>query len=394
MYRQTTTLRKIQAIKSTVKVIQGSSSAGKTVAILLILINLAQSKNAGIISVVSETLPHLKKGAIRDFLSIMNEHHYFKDSLWNKTNNTYTFETGTILEFFSADTPDKVKGPRRQVLFINEANNISLATYSQLEIRTEGDIYIDFNPVAEFWAHTSLNNSELIIVTYKDNEGLSKSSIEKLEAHKGNKQFWRVYGLGLIGEAEERIYKGWRIIDEIPFEAQLVRRWLDYGYAKDPTAIGDIYKYNGAYILDEQMYKKGLFNSDIANFVLSLNEPQTLVIADRSDPQSTDELRVYGLNILPAQGVSKKTFGIGIVSEQKISVTKRSLNIIKEYRNYLYMKDKNGIVTNEPSPMFDHHMDGIRYAFQSLQDIIGGTAIKAQSERFDRNERIDLNNTR
>lgn len=395
MYIQTTTLQKIQAIKEPVKVIQGSASAGKTIAILLILINLAQSKNAGTISVVSETMPHLKKGAIRDFLSIMKEHNYYKDSRWNKTNSIYSFETGTQMEFFSADSSDKVRGPRRQVLFINEANNISLETYSQLELRTEGDIYIDFNPVAEFWAHTELHNSKLIIVTYKDNEGLPQSMVDKLESHKNNKQFWRVFGLGLIGEAEERIYKGWRIIDDIPFEARLERRWLDFGYTNDPTAIGSVYKLNGGYILDENIYRKGMLNKDIADLLLNLPEPNTLVIADSAEPKSIAELQLYGVNV---QGVKKGTDsvrnGIQLVQSQKISVTKRSLNIIKEYRNYLYLKDRDGNITNNPIDLWNHHMDGVRYAFSSLLEFVGSEAYQKQEEHFNRIETNNLNDTR
>ena len=155
-YRETTALKKILSLQKRLKIIQGGTSAGKTIAILLILIQKAQTNRDKIISVVSETVPHLKRSSIRDFLNIMQAHNYYKDNSWNRTDYIYTFETGSKIEFFSADNPAKVRGPRRDTLFINEANNVSYETYTQLAIRTAGDIYLDYNPVSEFWVHTDI----------------------------------------------------------------------------------------------------------------------------------------------------------------------------------------------------------------------------------------------
>jgi phage terminase large subunit len=184
----TTALKKILALKKRLKIIQGGTSASKTISILTIFIDRAQSRKGHLSSVVSETLPQLKRGAIRDFLNIMEGHGYYKDDCWNKTDFIYTFETGSKIEFFSADSPDKVRGPRRNGdLFLNECNNIQYDTYTQLAIRTEGDIYLDYNPVAEFWVQEEVIpklDHDFLILTYKDNEGLPQSIINEIESRK------------------------------------------------------------------------------------------------------------------------------------------------------------------------------------------------------------------
>lgn len=357
-------------MKNRLKIIQGGSSAGKTIATLLILIDIAQCHKNLLISVVSESFPHLKRGAMRDFLNIMEGHSYYKEDLWNRTDSIYTFETGSRIEFFGADSSDKVRGPRRDILFINEANNVDFETYTQLAIRTNDSIYIDYNPVGEFWVHTEIIPKlphDFVILTYKDNEGLPASIVQELEARQSNKNWWLVYGLGQLGVIESRIYKDWKIIDEIPHEARLERRGLDFGYSNDPTAIVDVYYYNGGYILDEQCYRKGLLNKPIADLIANYPYSDTLVIADSAEPKSIDEIKLYNINILPAvKGQGSIRTGIGFVQAQRISVTKRSVNTIREYRNYLWQTDKNGQIINEPEEGNDHCMDAIRYALNSI----------------------------
>jgi phage terminase large subunit len=364
-------LQKILKLRKRLKIIQGGTAAGKTIAILLILIDKAQCEKGKIYSVVSETLPHLKKGAIRDFLSIMEGHKYYKDKDWNRTDFIYTFHTGTKIEFFSADNADKVRGPRRDVLFINECNNISYETYTQLAIRTNEDIYLDYNPVSEFWVHSEILNkteNDFIILTYKDNEELNKAVIQEIESRKNRKGWWDVYGLGQLGEVEGKIYSNWQIIDEIPHEARLERRGMDFGYTNDPTAIVDIYNYNGGFIVDERLFRKGCSNKQLADFINSLEQPELLVVADSAEPKSVDEIAGYGINIIPAvKGQGSVTQGINFVQDQRISVTKRSYNIIKEYRNYLWKVDKDGKVLNIPEEGWDHSMDAIRYALAGYQ---------------------------
>lgn len=371
MYTATTSTHKLLKLNKRLRVVAGGTSAGKTISILQILIHYAQTHDSELISVVSESFPHLRRGAMRDFLNIMTTHKYFKDERWSKTDYTYTFETGSKIEFFSADQPGKVRGPRREVLYINEANNIPFEAYDQLSIRTRKNIWIDYNPTNEFWYYTDVKehyDHDFITLTYKDNEALDASIIQDIEAHKHNKNWWQIYGLGQLGEAQGRIYTNWQIIDDLPHEARLERRGLDFGYTNDPTSVVDLYHYNGGFILDEQLYRKGMSNKDIADFINNLDQPKSIVVADSAEPKSIDELKLYGLAVLPAQkGPGSIAQGIQYVQDQKISVTKRSVNLIKEYRNYLWTTDKEGRIINVPEAGNDHALDAVRYAMETYR---------------------------
>jgi phage terminase large subunit len=367
----TTATKKLANLNKRIRAVAGGTAASKTISIVLLLIHYAQTHDKETISIVSETFPHLKRGAMRDFLNIMEEHKYFNPARWNRTDCIYTFETGSIIEFFSADQPGKVRGPRRQVMFINEANNVTYETYTQLEIRTEKIIWLDWNPINSFWWYEDvmpiISNYDFITLTYKDNEALDPLIVQAIEARQGNKNWWRVYGLGLLGQIEAQIYKDWLLMDEIPPEAKLLRYGLDFGYTNDPTAIVAIYRWNSAFIIDEVAYSKGLTNRQIAEILL--NKSPALVIADGAEPKSIDELaNDYRINIIGAsKGQGSVLQGIQYVQDQKIFVTKRSVNIIKEQRNYLWLTDKDGKIVNEPSPIFNHHMDAIRYGMESLK---------------------------
>ena len=358
-------------MQSKIRAVQGGTSASKTISILLWMIQLAQTDNHPTLSsIVSESIPHLKRGAMRDFKNIMIAHNYWKDANWNATDSIYTFETGSQLEFFSTDNGDKLRGARRDRLFVNEANNVTFDAFEQLEVRTKEFVYLDWNPTNEFWFYTDVkdkrNDVEHIIVTYKDNEALPIEIVQSIEQRKNRKGWWQVYGMGQLGEVEGKIYKDWQIIDSIPHEARLERYGLDFGYTNDPTAIIAVYYYNGGYIFDEVCYQKGMSNKQIADVLLSLNK--TLTIADSAEPKSIDELRIYNLNVMPAnKGSGSINQGIAYMQDQRISVTKSSVNLIKEYRNYLWKVDKNtGKIINVPDGGLDHALDAVRYAISSL----------------------------
>ena len=382
MYTVTTATKKIAALTKRLRAVTGGTSASKSISILLWLIDYAQSADNQIISIVSETMPHLKKGAIRDFLNIMQEHGYYNENDWNKTDKIYTFETGSIIEFFSADQPQRVRGPRRDVLFINEANNIELETFTQLEIRTKKIIFLDWNPVSEFWWYTDVAphvDHDFLTLTYKDNEALEPSIVESIESKQWNKNWWNVYGLGQLGVVEARIYSGWLEVDDIPHEARLERIGLDFGFSVDPASIVAVYYYNGGYILDEILYRKGLSNKAIADVLLS-QEQRALVKADSAEPKSIEEIQAFGVSIMAARkGADSIRHGIDYVKSLRISVTKRSVNLIKEYRNYLWITDKNGKIINEPQDYNNHCMDAIRYAFDEYRDRIND--VKKQVRR-------------
>ena len=378
MFVKTTATNKIIQLNKRIRAVQGGTSASKTISILLYLIALAQSdKLATLTSIVSESIPHLKRGAIRDFKNIMQAHHYWKDDRWNATDSIYNFETGSQIEFFSSDNGDKLRGARRERLFINEANNVTFEAFEQLEVRTKEFVFLDWNPTNEFWFYSELFGKRLdidhLILTYKDNEALDKAIVESIEQRKNRVGWWRVYGEGKLGEVEGKIYKNWQIIDEIPHEARLERRGLDFGYSVDPTVLEDIYYYNGGYILDEQLYQKGLSNKSIADFISNLENPQTLVVADSAEPKSIDEISSYGVNIIGAiKGPGSVYQGIQYVQDQKISITKRSVRTIKAYRNYLFRVDKNGKVQNDPDDSiheWSNPMDSIRYGLSSISKV-------------------------
>lgn len=372
----TTALHKISKLTKRIRFVSGGTASSKTISILMWLIDYCQVHDNKLISIVSETFPHLRKGAQRDFLNILQSHNYYDENSWNKTDSIYTFPTNSKIEFFSADQPGKVRGPRRDILFINEANNVSYEIFTQLEIRTRDIIWIDSNPTHEYWAYTELipnYDIDFITLTYQHNEGLEKSIIQSIEAKRDNIQWFKVYGLGQLGEIEDRVFKDWKLIDEIPHEARLERYGLDFGYT-NPSAIVGIYYLNGSYILDEVCYQPGLSNRQLADILK--NVPQALVKADSAEPKSIDELKSYGINILPAEkGRDSVSHGFQYIQQQRISITKRSVNGIKEYRNLLNKKNKDGEYIIGEFVGNRHFLDALNYGMEKIQP---STDIKGQ----------------
>lgn len=371
-FLDTTATRKVFSLKKRIRAVAGGTSASKTISIIVWIIDYCQVRQTRdkLVSVVSESHPHLEKGAILDFQNIMKDRGYWNEERWNQTKHTYTFETGNKLEFYSVDTYGKAHGPRRDVLFINEANNLEYKIVDQLITRTREIVWMDWNPSEEFYFYTEMqpnrDDIDFITLTYKDNEALDIVTVKEIESHKNNKAWWTVYGLGQLGEIETRIYRGWQMIDEIPYGARLDRYGVDFGYTNDPTSIVAIYYHDGGYIFDEVLYQKGMLNKQIADTLL-VQEDKALVIADAAEPKSIDEIRLYGLNILPAlKGAGSVSKGIQFVQSKKISVTKRSTNLIKEYRNYVWITDDDGRILNEPIDLNNHAMDALRYGMNSL----------------------------
>lgn len=352
---------------------QGGTSAGKSIAILLLLIQAAQTdESPTLTSIVSESFPHLKRGVMRDFLTIMQAHEYFDPDAWNMTDFIYTFPTGSKIEFFSADQPSKVRGPRRDRLFINEANNVPFEAFDQLEVRTRDYIFMDWNPVNAFWYHEHIQGKrddyEFVIVTYLDNEGLDARIVASIEQRRENKNWFQVYGLGQLGFSEAQIFKDWEIIEKVPQEARLERYGLDFGYTNDPSALIAVYRYNGGFLFDERVYEKGLPNRVIADKIIQQPE-RALVIADSAEPKSIDEIRGYGVNITGCRkGPGSVSQRIQFLQDQKVYVTKQSTNLIRDYRNYLWKSDRDGKILNEPEHAFSHGPDACMYALDDYRE--------------------------
>lgn len=372
-FTYTTAIRKLRKLTARKKIVQGGTSAGKTFGILPILIDKACKTPHLEISVVSETIPHLRRGAIKDFLKIMEWTGRYIDSNWNRTLLTYRFSNGSFIEFFSAEEQSKLRGARRHILYINEANNVSKEAYQQLEIRTSQEIWLDFNPVSEFWVHTDImkdSDSEFIVLTYKDNEALEQSIINSIEAYreKGKTDshyanLWKVYGLGEIGSLQGVVFDNWRQIDRIPMNAKLLGYGMDFGYTNDPTTLTAVWMMNNDIYLDEVLYRTGMTNNDIGNFLKWLEVKRSdLIVADSAEPKSIQEIRLHGYNVQPAlKGPDSIKNGIDILRRYNIYVTANSTNLIKELRAYVWETDKEGKQTGRPVDHSNHAIDGIRY---------------------------------
>ena len=369
MLKRTTAINKILKLKKRVKIIQGGTSAGKTFGILPILIDKATRTPRLEISIVAESIPHLRRGALKDFLNIMKWTNRFFDSRYNKSLLRYEFANGSYIEFFSADDSSKLRGARRDILYINECNNVAFNSYNELSIRTKSDIYLDFNPANEFWVHTELKDevdSDFLILTYKDNEALDYRIVKEIEKNKAKSKtsaywenWWRVYGEGLVGMLEGVVFSNWKIIDKIPDEAKLLGYGVDFGYSVDPSTIIEVYNLDGKRILNEICYETGLVNTEIAKRMKS----EVIAYADRSEPKSIEEIRRTGQKIKGVtKGADSINFGIQIMQSQSYLVTSKSANLIKELRSYCWDKDrKTGAQIGKPTPFFDHTVDAVRY---------------------------------
>ena len=368
MLIRTTAITKIAKLKKRIKIIQGGTSAGKTFGVIPLLIDIATKHKNTEISIVAESIPHLRRGALKDFVKIMRWSNRFFESSFNKSLLRYDFKNGSYIEFFSADDSSKLRGARRDILYINECNNVTFEAYNELAIRTKKRIYLDFNPANEFWVHTELKDepdTDFLILTYKDNEALDQSIVQQIEKNRDKAKtssywanWWRVYGLGEIGMLEGVIFSNWKQIDTIPTEAKLIGIGLDFGYTNDPTSAIEIYNHNGTRILNELVYRTGMLNSDIAK-ILPKHVP---IYADSSEPKSIDEIRRYGITI---KGVTKGkdsiNYGIDIIQQHEYLITSQSTNLIKELRAYCWDVDKSGARLNKPIDSNNHAIDAFRY---------------------------------
>lgn len=370
--KKTTAQVKISKLRKRIRIVKGGTSASKTFSIIPFLIEYALSKPKQEISIVAETIPHLRRGALRDFLKIMDLVGMFQDANFNKSSLTYTFNNGSFIEFFSADNPSKLRGARRDVLFINECNNVLWESYYQLAIRTRKFIYLDYNPVEEFWVDTELLNdpdAEMITLTYKDNEALDESIVKEIEKARDKAEtsqywanWWRVYGLGQTGTLQGVVFDNWVQVPTMPQDAKLIGYGMDFGFSVAPTALIEVRQQNGELWLREVLYRTNMTNTDIGNFLKQQGISREEIVADSAEPKSIEEIRRQGFNIQPAlKGPDSINNGIDILRRYKMNVTQDSLNLIKELRSYKWATDKDGKPINEPVKFNDHAIDALRY---------------------------------
>lgn len=354
----------------------GGTRSGKTYATLQCIFELAvQDKRPTITSVVSETFPHLKRGAIRDFQLALGD--YWNEKYWSKGESVYTLPNGSIIEFFSADTPAKVHGPARDRLFINEVQTIPYEIARQLFVRTRGLIILDYNPTHSFWANEEIetrDNCVKVHSTYLDNPFLTPEQVAEIEANRHDRNWWQVYGEGKVGTLEGLIYS-FEQIDEMPEPDGLRETWgIDFGFTHDPTAIVRVLADTGKKyaFVDEIDYRTGMVNPDIAQVLRERHIHRSVHIwADAAEPKSIAEIgAASGCNIRPCDKSApvrsdRLKFQLLWMQGWKLYVTKRSLNLIRELRNYTWEKDRDGKLTDRPIDSFNHALDAMRYALFS-----------------------------
>ena len=385
MFKRTTAQAKIAKLKSRVRVVQGGTSSSKTYSILPTLIMYAIANPGAEISVVSESIPHLRRGAIRDFLKIMIA---IGNSLnqWNKSTLIYYFDNGSFIEFFSADQSDKLRGARRDILFVNEANNIDWESYHQMSVRTRKFIYIDYNPTQEFWAHTELigrDGTDFVILTYKDNEALEPAIVKEIEAARDKAKdspywlnWWNVYGLGQTGSLQGVIFSNWTQCDKMPETWKWKAYGIDWGFTNDPTAVVEVCEFDGKLWINEILYEKGLTNADIADKLDGFRGQE--FIADSAEPKSIEDIRRRGFRIRPCEkGRDSVRSGIDKLQQYQLMVTSNSVNLIKEFRGYTWATDRTGKETGEPIDNMNHAIDAVRYtAMEKLKARSGQYSIR------------------
>ena len=371
MFTQTQAVKRLRNLDSRIKIVRGGSSAGKTIAILMILIDYAIKNNYREISIVAESVPHLRRGALKDFLNILKGTNRYDERKFNKTTLKYEFSTGSYIEFFSTDQPDRLRGARRTDLFINECNNVDFESYQQLAVRTSNNIWLDYNPTNLFWVDKELigqEDTDFITLTYLDNNSLPASIVKEIEKARIKAKtstywanWWKVYGLGEIGSLEGVCIPDWKSIDNIPDDARLLCAGLDFGYSVDPTALIYLYKWNESYIFDEMLYRKGMLNRDISHFLRD-NNITTHLWADSAEPKSISEIRAYGHKIAGVnKGRDSVIYGINLINQNEIYVTSRSKNLIKELQGYVWAKDKEGNNIQKPTGAHPDCIDAARY---------------------------------
>lgn len=369
--KKTIAFHRLKELQSRIRIVKGGTSASKTVSILCLLINYAIRNDGKEISVVSESVPHLRRGALKDFLAVLKGLNRYKDSQYNKSTLKYTFTNGSYIEFFSTDQPDKLRGARRTDLYINECNNVPFDAYTQLATRTSGTIWLDYNPSNLFWVDKELigqPDTDYITLTYKDNDALPDSIVKEIEKAKEKAKtstywsnWWKVYGLGEQGSLEGVCIPDWKEIDKIPEDARLLAYGMDFGYSVDPTTLIALYKWNDAYIYDEVLYKKGMLNRDISRFI-SQQDIKENIVADSAEPKSIAELQGYGHSIYGvSKGRDSVVYGINLINQNEIYVTARSKNLKRELAGYVWAKDKEGNTLQKPSGEHPDCIDAARY---------------------------------
>lgn len=365
--------RHLEETDKKIVICQGGTRSGKTYNILLWLIFSYSQKYTGkTITIFRATYPALRATVMRDFFDILNKYDLYNEAKHNKSNSEYRLN-GNLFEFVSIDQASRLKGRKRNLAFLNEANELSYSSYSQVLFRTVGtdgapSLILDYNPSDEYsYIYTKVktrDDADFHITTYKDNKFLEQTLVDEIERLKEtDEDYWRVYGLGQVGRNRATVFK-FNECDEIPDRAKLIARGLDWGFVNDPSVLVATYVLDNNMYIDELFYKYGMTNRDIHNELTKLNLTRAdQIFADSSEPKSIDELYRYGWNIKAAtKGKDSIMLGIDLMKRYNIFITSRSANTIQEFRNYKWLEDKNGNLLNKPEDRNNHAVDSTRYS--------------------------------
>lgn len=362
--------------------LEGSARSSKTFSTLQLLDRIGRRvKRPHLTSVVSETMPHLRRGAITDFKNILQMDNVWQSDAWHDTNKMYTYGRGQI-EFFSVDDMRKVLGPARQDLYINEAINISdYDIYRQLAIRTTGKIIIDYNPAYEFWAHTKLQNRDDFVTirsTYKDNDMLSAAQVAEIEANIDiDPEWYKVYGLGLLGSKKGLVIQNWDIVNDLPPRSTWKHAYIgiDFGWSAPSAVMLVVVGERGEVWIDELLYARQQDTPDMAKAIKDNNLQHLECICDEAEPRTIKDLKGQGIKAIPTK-TKEIQLGIAIMNRFKKHYTARSLNSIYENRNYRYPTDENGELGQIPIKAHGHAKDAERYVFlNKLSNISAGFGV-------------------
>ena len=346
---------------------KGGTRSGKTWSLLQLCYNLIIKKQGILVSVVGETMPFLKRGAMRDFRTMLGSE--WHDDWWNASDKVYTIPTTkSSLEFFSADNEGKVHGSARDYLFLNECYFIDWEIYRQLAVRTRKRILLDYNPRSRFWVDEHLIGKEgvaLIHSTYKDNPHLTPMQIAMIESNKGDENWWRVYGEGETGSVEGLIYTNWAIVDAMPENYKKEFYCIDFGFTNDPTAILRVRLSGGELWVQELAYRTGMLNQDIVKCLQDNHVARgAMIVCDSAEQKSIAEINnLGGYRAVPvAKGRGSIVAGITAVQAYKVNVMQEALGTIDELRNYSWLRDgTSGSYINTPIDRYNHALDALRY---------------------------------
>lgn len=389
MIQQTTSLRKILALRKRIRVVRGGQGAAKTISILIVLINHASNNPDKEILIISEELTKMRLTVIKDFIKVMKMAGIYEESRF-LAETLYKFQNGSFIKFIGLDKDDIGKGLRCDVAYFNEVNKIDMESYRQISSRAKV-IYADYNPDAEFFIDREVlprPDCDFLQLNFQDNELLGAEERQEILYYKENgfnpdgsiknaywANLWNVYGLGNVGSLQGVVFSNWDIVESIPEEAQFVAHGLDWGFTSDESGALSVWKIGNELYLKERMYVKGYTNNDIA---LHLNgqgiTKREVIIADSSEPKSIEDLGRLGFNIQGAKkGPDSIRASIDIVQRYRMHVTKDSPNLIKELRSYTWETDRTGESTGAPVDKANHLIDPLRYvALNKLSNKVSG----------------------